>query len=865
MNTNYLVDSANEVKFTLDYLHDEPVWVGWREVARNGTKTKPPFQVNGLPAATDDPDSWSRYSAALTARNMAGVGIIMGIGCGDEATRLGGVDLDTCIDEEGTVAPWAWEVVERLRAYTEISPSLTGVKIFFRYRDRDLPALRTLMGTQHSRNFKFANGAIHAPGMEFHLSARYFTVTRACLPGFDDVREIDLDTLTWLVADVGPRIGKLGQKPLHGAEGLDTKPKTATHPKRNGGDTSRSARAYKRVWELRFWRGFVWFEEIREALLNDPDQGIVEWMHEKGVANDDREYRRIFQKTIDVSGTIWAGIGQAQREDALLDASGEDSSDESEDRPIQEGTPNDPNAGSASADRESPKEEGDPLDIFEGLVPEPVLTPDMLPKVIADFAFDTAERMGITPETVAMAALAAAAGAMTAEIEIQPTEDTGWTEPPLIWCKAVGDPGVIHTAVLNAVCKPLEEIEHEWRLEDAEKMKAYERDYARYKERLRRWDRGHTEDGDTEPVEPEKPRKRRLIATDYTMEKLAVILADNPRGILLKIDELAGFTGGFDAYRGGKIGKDRPNALKLWDGGFLPIDRMDRDLLVPNWGAGVVGKVQENKLAAMAATLTDDGLMQRFLVYRIGTVGMGSHRMPNELTQKRYEEMIRYMVNLRPTGRPVRLTREAQGHQQKIEKISFALKGLPFLSPALRAHAAKLNGMYARLLLVFHMIERYEQLRFFTTPYGDVEDGSQERVSGESAKRARDLMVRFLIPNATRIYADHFDQHDERGSDVRKVALYILAKQSAQVSKRDFYRAEREMLNDDKRILRTAEQLCNLGWLTSHFKGWKVNPRVHVRFADRAEQERQRRARDHAAIVEKTQWVKEEQGEDNLE
>jgi hypothetical protein len=851
MDTNYLVDSANEVKFTLDYLHDEPVWVGWREIARNGVKTKPPFQITGYPAAVDDPDSWSTYRAASTARNMAGVGIIMGIGCGDEATRLGGVDLDTCIDEDGTVAPWAMEVVERLKAYTEISPSFTGLKIFFRYRDRDLPALRSLMGTQHSRNFKFANGAIHAPGMEFHLSSRYFTVTAGVLPGFDDVREIGLDDLAWLINDAGPRIGKFGQKPLHGAEGLDTKPKAATQPKRNGHDTSRSARAFTRVRDLR-WRGFVWFAEIRDALLADPDEGIVAWMHEKGLANDGREYSRLLQNTVEVSGTIWAYIGQCIREDAALDDDeGEPPDDEMTDgsAPFQEDD-------EATAE---PAKEGDPLDIFETLTPVPVLTPDMLPKVIADFAFDTAERMGITPETVAMAALAAAAGAMTAEIEIQPTEDTGWTEPPLIWCKAVGDPGVIHTAVLNAVCKPLEEIEHEWRLEDAEKMKAYERDYARYKERLRRWDRGQTEDGDTEPVEPEKPRKRRLIATDYTMEKLAVILADNPRGILLKIDELAGFTGGFDAYRGGKIGKDRPNALKLWDGGFLPIDRMDRDLLVPNWGAGVVGKVQENKLAAMAATLTDDGLMQRFLVYRIGTVGMGSHRMPNKDAQNRYMMMIRYMVNLRATGRPVRLTPEAQRHQQKIEKVSFALKGLPLLSPALRAHAAKLNGMYARLLLVFHMIDQYEEHGYF------IERGNPEWVSEASAKRARDLMMKFLIPNATRIYADHFDEHDERGSDVRKVALYILAKQSAQVSKRDFYRAEREMLNDDKRILRTAQQLCNLGWLTSHFKGWKVNPRVHVRFAERAEQERQRRARDHAAIVEKTQWVKEEQAEDNLE
>jgi len=489
--------------------------------------------------------------------------------------------------------------------------------------------------------------------------------------------------------------------------------------------------------------------------------------------------------------------------------------------------------------------EAEPLDIFGTLTPEPTLTPDMLPETIRAFAFDTADRLGITPETVAMAALAVAASAIHSGITIQVTEDWTWTEQAIIWCKAIGDSGVVHTAALNAACKPLEQIEREWREADQEALRKYERAYAAYKEEIRVWDRLHAQ-GKTEEPEPQEPRepdKRRLVSTDFTMEKLGGILEHNPRGILLKIDELAAFTGGFDAYRGGKTGKDRPNALKLWDGGQFVIDRMDRDVIVPNWAAGVVGKVQENKLASMAKTLTDDGLMQRFLVYKIGTVGMGSHRSPDRMAIERYDAMIRSLVCLEPTGHPIRLTEGAQAYQREVERISYALKTLPMLTPALRAHAAKMNGIFARLLLVVHAIDHYVSAGYLR------EQTSFLEVQPETAKRTRDLMVRFLIPSAIRIYAEYFTPSDERGSDARWVAGHILAHGLGKITARNIYRANRDLDKDHKRLERAFAALVDATWLVPASRGWTVNPMVHTRFAERAEQERRQRADSMAKIA----------------
>jgi hypothetical protein len=577
-------------------------------------------------------------------------------------------------------------------------------------------------------------------------------------------------------------------------------------------------------------------EQVYQAPVDPPDR----WIDEPDDVMAEAMTRRQQRTSLNSDATGYTNGNDRTRSAGTTD---ERSFDDVEPPPGSDGARerepgNESTAGEGSAETE-------PLDIFGSLTPEPSLTPDMLPPTIREFAFDTADRLGITPETVAMAALAVAASAIHGGITIQVTEDWTWTEQAIIWCKAIGDSGVVHTAALNAACKPLEQMERDWREADQEALRKYERAYAAYKEEVRVWDRLHAQ-GKTEEPEPREPRepdKRRLVSTDFTMEKLGDILEHNPRGILLKIDELAAFTGGFDAYRGGKTGKDRPNALKLWDGGQFLIDRMDRDVVVPNWAAGVVGKVQENKLASMAASLTDDGLMQRFLVYKIGTVGMGSHRAPDRMAIERYEAMIRSLVCLEPTGHPIRLSEGAQEYQREVERISYALKTLPMLTPALRAHAAKMNGMFARLVLVMHAIEDYVRSGYLCERTKFLE------VQPETAKRARGLMVKFLIPSAIRIYSEYFTPSDEPGSDARWIAGHILAHRLVKITTRDIYRINRDLDKDRKRLERAFSGLVDATWLVAAPPGWAVNPLVHTRFAERADQERQQRADIKAKIA----------------
>jgi hypothetical protein len=61
---------------------------------------------------------------------------------------LCGIDLDTCRDiETGLYTPWAQEILDYFgEDYAELSPSATGVKLFFAYRLNEIAALRAALG-----------------------------------------------------------------------------------------------------------------------------------------------------------------------------------------------------------------------------------------------------------------------------------------------------------------------------------------------------------------------------------------------------------------------------------------------------------------------------------------------------------------------------------------------------------------------------------------------------------------------------------------------------------------------------------------------------------------------------------------------
>ncbi len=258
-------------------------WVAWQTEDRpKGAPTKTPYAPGGRKAEADDPATWGTRAeaearAALLPRPYGAGGVGIELGELRDGRGIGGIDLDSCRTANGAVEPWAAEVIQRFASYAEVSPSGSGVKVFFAYDAATLPELRRVMGTETGRQWKRRTGADHPPAIEVYLSGRFFAVTdqrHGDRPA--ELRRIPHDTLLWLIRDAGPALrGKFGKA----APGT-------------GNDRSRSAVAFRKGAGLR--RAGLTFEEMCTGLRTDPE--TADWCREKGDANGGREMRRIWEK-----------------------------------------------------------------------------------------------------------------------------------------------------------------------------------------------------------------------------------------------------------------------------------------------------------------------------------------------------------------------------------------------------------------------------------------------------------------------------------------------------------------------------------------------------------------------------------------
>ncbi|GAG23361.1 unnamed protein product, partial [marine sediment metagenome] len=214
---------------------------------------------------------------------------------------------------------------------------------------------------------------------------------------------------------------------------------------------------------------------------------------------------------------------------------------------------------------------------------------DALPEPARSFVVKGAQAIGCDPSYIALPLLAAMASAIGNSrcIRLKP----GWTEPAVIWTAIVGESGSLKTPAFKRVVKPIRDRQGEALKRHTEELTEYETAILRYERDLAAWKRSksHTDDP---PEKPPRPQADRYLVSDTTVEALAPILLENPRGVLLARDELAGWIGSFDRYSGGKSGADAAHWLSMHNGESLVVDRKTgavRTIYVPSALVSVTG------------------------------------------------------------------------------------------------------------------------------------------------------------------------------------------------------------------------------------------------------------------------------------
>ena len=316
--------------------------------------------------------------------------------------------------------------------------------------------------------------------------------------------------------------------------------------------------------------------------------------------------------------------------------------------------------------------------------------------------------------------------------------------------------------------------------------------------------------------EPEKPPRPRLIVNDPSVEKLVEIARDNPRGLLLERDELAGWLAALS--KSGKEG-DRQFYLEANSGKkSFTQDRIGRGTVdCPPLALSIIGGIQPGPLRAYmggGGDTKDDGLFQRFhlLVWPEDVNYRHIDKVPNLEARETYIETIHYLRAINSdTGtirgqldgytdnQFLRFTPEAgemfatwmQSHMNKIRGEQYGER--------MEAHLSKYRKLVPGLTLGIHLADNRE-----------TDDYKAETIGMRPLEKAL-------------IWADILETHlakfyQTRAGDEAPAAHAILEKVHRgslppEFAARDIYRKQWKGLTDQEMVKRGLDMLEEFGWI----------------------------------------------------
>jgi hypothetical protein len=469
----------------------------------------------------------------------------------------------------------------------------------------------------------------------------------------------------------------------------------------------------------------------------------------------------------------------------------------------------------------------------------------VLPEQLAEFILRASAALRCAPEAIALPHLTALGSAIgnSRRIRLKRT----WTEPPLLWSAVIQRSGQLKSPALDQGIRGVDEAQ-------AAAMRAYRAAMQEYKRQLdehRRQPKSKAGDealAALRPGAPERPVLQRVKVSDTTIEAVAMILEENPRGVMLVRDELAGWFKSFDAYRQGR-GSDREHWLTAHRAGQMLVDRkVDRQVvLVPHGFIAVTGGIQPNTLRRLFTDpLFECGMAARLLLsqptapkrrwsdddippYVERAVSVVFQRLFGlEMDRNAQGDVSPMCMDLSADAKPawVSFYDEFAGEQERLDG-----------EEELGAAFSKLEAYAARIALILELVA-------WAASGGK---GTPTTV-GRAALEAAIVLTRWFAGEARRIYADM-----GRGGStpLRGRAWEWLKKQSGAVTARDLMRGSRPFRDSSDVCVRALDDLVHAGlaWKLPGSRqrngGWRVIcyvPREGARIDSEAPSEAQKQA-----------------------
>ncbi len=478
----------------------------------------------------------------------------------------------------------------------------------------------------------------------------------------------------------------------------------------------------------------------------------------------------------------------------------------------------------------------------------PVLAADDIPASIREWVLDVSERMQVPLEFMAVPAIVAAASLIGRKLAIRPDREDSWSVIPNLWGFIVADPGSLKSPVIAEAMRPLEALAKsaegafrtQCRQNQIEDQKIKTQIEA-IKENLKIDIKGSLIEEVIQQkkqlmklqelqITKEKPIEKRYKTNDPTPEKLAVILQENPRGILLLRDELSGW---LESLRQRGREGSREFYLESWNGNSsFSVDRIGRGTIhVEALCLSIFGGIQPAKLEAYIEKNTnsqgDDGFLERFQLV------VFPERRKNWQLVSRKPNLVAYEASLKVfhyldqfNGKDLcddleaslpylRFSPDAQeltdNWRRQLEARLLEDKGHPIY----RAHLSKYRSLMPSLALIFTMM-----------------NGVERKIINIALSETQ-LAIKwctFLDTHAQKIYKNFLQ---EKNIGARLLAEKINKSQLSDGEKiRDINRHNWRGLNTPEKLDAAIEILSDLNWLrreSIHTKGGiseilRINP-----------------------------------------
>lgn len=224
---------------------------------------------------------------------------------------------------------------------------------------------------------------------------------------------------------------------------------------------------------------------------------------------------------------------------------------------------------------EHTEETGFPLDVF--------------PQAVQSVILDMAKYENYKIDFIATAMLSAVSTALGGTYRIRIKSD--WQSNGALYIILVGRPGLGKTPPLEAAYRPI-------RKHDYVQFKAYESE-------LEAW-KAAGENG-------RKPILRRTIVSDFTPESLLQTHNNNPRSVVILVDEIMGMFNSANRYTSGQLIEQ---LLTAWSGGALDVTRVSSTapIHIERPCINIIGTTQTKRIHELLTKgFEENGLLDRIL------------------------------------------------------------------------------------------------------------------------------------------------------------------------------------------------------------------------------------------------------------